>query len=122
VCLDTCHLLASGHDIVTPAGYAQTFASCDRVIGLDRVKVFHANDSKRPLGSRVDRHEHIGDGCLGPAPFRRLLNDSRFADRLMLIETAKSPFHQKALPIVRDPLDEKNLATLRRLRDSGPIP
>jgi deoxyribonuclease-4 len=118
VCLDTCHLLASGYDIVTPAGYAQTFAKCDSLLGLDRVKVFHANDSKKPLGSRVDRHEHIGDGCLGPEPFRRLLNDPRFAGRALLIETAKSLAHQRALPLVRDPLDERNLTTLRLLRDS----
>jgi deoxyribonuclease-4 len=118
VCLDTCHLLASGYDVVSPVGYARTFAACDRVVGLDRVKVFHANDSRKPRGSRVDRHEHIGDGCLGPTPFRRLLHDRRFAGLPLLIETAKSPAHQKAGPLVRDPLDDRNLDTLRRLRAS----
>ena len=116
VCLDTCHLLASGYDIVSPAGYARTFAACERLVGLDRVKVFHANDSKKPLGSRVDRHEHIGEGCLGEAPFRRLLHDRRFAGLPLLIETAKSPTHQRPGSLMRDPLDDRNLATLRRLR------
>jgi deoxyribonuclease-4 len=79
VCLDTCHLVASGYDIRTPGGYAATFEAFDRLVGFDRLRVFHANDSKRPCGSRVDRHEHIGDGCLGPDPFRRLLHDRRFS-------------------------------------------
>src|SRR5262249_27606486 len=74
VCLDTCHLLASGYDIATPEGYASTFEQFERLVGFDRLRVFHLNDSKRPLGSRVDRHEHIGKGCLGLAPFRRLVN------------------------------------------------
>ena len=75
VCLDTCHLIASGYDIVTEAGYAETFAGFARTIGFDRLRVMHANDSKKPCASRVDRHEHIGDGCLGLEPFRRLLHD-----------------------------------------------
>jgi deoxyribonuclease-4 len=89
ICLDTCHLSASGYDIVSAAGYAQTFAACDRLVGLDRVKVFHANDSKKPRGSRIDRHEHIGEGCLGTEPFQRLLHDARFAGRPLLIETPR---------------------------------
>ena len=75
VCLDTCHLIASGYDIVTEAGYTETFAAFGRTIGFDRLRVVHANDSKKPCGSRVDRHEHIGDGCLGLEPFRRILHD-----------------------------------------------
>ena len=86
VCLDTCHLVASGYDITTEMGYAATFNTFERVIGLDRLRVFHGNDSKRPCGSRVDRHEHIGDGCLGVEPFRRLLRDRRFAGLPILIE------------------------------------
>jgi deoxyribonuclease IV len=116
VCLDTCHLVASGYDIVSEAGYAETFAALDRLVGLDRVKVFHGNDSKKPCGSRVDRHEHIGKGCLGLAPFRRLLTDRRFADRPMLIETAKATRSERPGAIVKDPFDVRNLATLRRLR------
>jgi deoxyribonuclease-4 len=116
VCLDTCHLVASGYDIVSESGYAQTFAALDRLVGLDRVRIFHGNDSKKPCGSRVDRHEHIGKGCLGLAPFRRLLNDPRFAGLPMLIETAKASRSERPGAIVKDPFDARNLATLRRLR------
>ena len=116
VCLDTCHLVASGYDIVSDAGYGDAFAEFDRIVGLDRVKVFHGNDSKKPCGSRVDRHEHIGDGCLGLEPFRRLLNDPRFAGLPMLIETEKTSRSTKPSSIEIDPLDVKNLSTLRGLR------
>ena len=117
ICIDTCHLVASGYDIVSDTGYRETFETLDRLVGLDRVKVFHGNDSKRPCGSRVDRHEHIGDGCLGLEPFRRLLHDPRFAELPLLIETEKSGSSESARTIVADPLDMRNLATLRRLRD-----
>ncbi len=116
VCLDTCHLAASGYDIVSEAGYRTTFAEFDRLVGIDRLKVFHGNDSKKPCGSRVDRHEHIGQGCLGEEPFRRLLHDRRFAGLPILIETEKSKGCEKAGTIVADPLDIKNLEVLRRLR------
>ncbi len=119
VCLDTCHLVASGYDIVSEDGYGRTFAAFERLVGLDRLKAFHANDSKKPCGSRVDRHEHIGQGCLGEAPFRRLLHDKRFAGLPMLIETEKARGSEKAGAIVADPFDVKNLETLRRLRGSG---
>ena len=118
VCLDTCHLVASGYDIVSEAGYRTTFAEFDRLVGIDRLKVFHGNDSKKPCGSRVDRHEHIGQGCLGEEPFRRILHDRRFAGLPILIETEKSKGSEKAGTIVADPLDIKNLETLRRLRSS----
>lgn len=120
VCLDTCHLVASGYDIVSDSGYRDTFDELDRLVGLDRVKVFHGNDSKKPCGSRVDRHEHIGEGCLGLEPFRRLLNDRRFGNLPMLIETEKSKGSEKAGTIVEDPFDRKNLATLRALRARRP--
>jgi deoxyribonuclease-4 len=116
VCLDTCHLVASGYDIVSDAGYRETFDAFDRLVGLERLKVFHGNDSKKPCGSRVDRHEHIGQGCLGEEPFRRLLHDRRFAGLPILIETAKAGGSEKAGTIVADPFDLKNLDTLRRLR------
>ena len=119
VCLDTCHLIASGYDIVTDAGYRETFDAFDRLVGIGRLKVFHANDSKKPCASRVDRHEHIGRGCLGEAPFRRLLHDSRFSGLPLLIETEKSPAAARAGTIAVDPLDVGNLETLRRLR-AGP--
>jgi deoxyribonuclease-4 len=116
VCLDTCHLVACGYDIVSDTGYAETFTRFERVVGFDRLKVLHANDSKRPCGSRVDRHEHIGDGCLGLEPFRRILHDRRFAGLPMLIETEKSISAERPHAIVKDPHDVRNLETLRRLR------
>jgi len=114
VCLDTCHLLASGYDICSPEGYASTFKQFERLVGFDRLKVFHLNDSKKPLGSRVDRHEHIGRGCLGLEPFRRLVNDRRFQSLPMLLETPKTE-GRSPTQIQIDPLDERNLKTLRRL-------
>jgi deoxyribonuclease-4 len=117
VCLDTCHLVASGYDLTSEETYSETFAAFDRLIGLDRLKVFHGNDSKKPCGSRVDRHEHIGDGCLGLEPFRRLVRDRRFANLPILIETAKSAGAGQPNQIAMDPLDQRNLGTLRSLRD-----
>ncbi len=118
VCLDTCHLVASGYDIVSEAGYRDTFEAFERIVGLERLKVFHGNDSKKPCGSRVDRHEHIGRGCLGEGTFRRLLHDRRFAGLPLLIETEKSNDAEKRGTIAPDPLDTMNLQTLRRLRDA----
>jgi deoxyribonuclease IV len=120
VCLDTCHLVSSGYDIMNVAEYGRTFAAFDKLVGFDRLRVFHANDSKRPCGSRVDRHEHIGDGCLGLEPFRRLLHDRRFAGLPLLIETEKSESCTKPHLVVADPFDVRNLDTLRRLRDGVP--
>jgi deoxyribonuclease-4 len=122
VCLDTCHLVASGYDIVSEAGYTDTFAAFERLVGFDRLRVVHGNDSKRPLGSRVDRHAHIGDGVLGLAPFHRLLHDRRVAGLPLLIETEKAIGVTRPSQIVEDPFDARNLATLRRLRDdpAGP--
>jgi deoxyribonuclease-4 len=114
VCLDTCHLLASGYDLCSPEGYAATFTQFGRLIGFDRLRVFHMNDSKRPLGSRVDRHEHIGQGYLGLEPFRRIVNDPRFRDLPMLLETPKAEGKATG-PIAIDPLDERNLNALRGL-------
>ena len=118
VCLDTCHLVAAGYDIVSDTGYEETFANFDRLVGFDRLQVFHGNDSKKPCGSRVDRHEHIGKGCLGVEPFRRLLNDRRFADLPILIETAKSEGASRPHAIAKDPLDARNLRVLRSLRQT----
>jgi deoxyribonuclease-4 len=118
VCLDTCHLIASGYDICSSEGYAATFRQFGRLVGFDRLKAFHLNDSKKPLGSRVDRHQHIGQGCLGAEPFRRIVNDRRFRDLPMLLETPKSK-RRATGPIVLDPLDERNLAALRGLLGAG---
>ena len=115
VCLDTCHLLAAGYNLCTEEGYCATFDEFDALIGLDRLEVFHLNDSKKPCMSRVDRHEHIGKGCIGLEPFRRLVNDPRFDHLPMILETEKSEWREKGR-IVIDPLDEMNLNTLRALR------
>src|SRR5438876_4040868 len=114
VCLDTCHLLASGYDLCSPEGYVSTFKQFGRLVGFDRLKAFHLNDSKRPLGSRVDRHEHIGRGFLGLEPFRRIVNDRRFRGLPMLLETPKAEGKAKGA-IEVDPLDEGNLDVLRKL-------
>ena len=116
VCLDTCHLVAAGYDIVGEPGYRTTFDAFDRIVGINRLRAFHANDSKKPCGSRVDRHEHIGRGCLGEEPFGRLLHDRRFGGLPMLIETEKSKGFEKRGTLAPDPFDMQNLDTLRRLR------
>jgi deoxyribonuclease-4 len=115
VCLDTCHLLTAGYDLCSTDGYERTFDEFDRLVGLDRIKVFHLNDSKKPCGSRVDRHEHIGKGCLGMQPFRRLLNDPRFSGLPMLLETPKLDTPESRRRSDVDPWDARNLRTLRRL-------
>jgi len=117
VCLDTCHLLASGYDVCSPEGYTTTFRQFGRLVGFERLKAFHLNDSKKPLGSRVDRHEHIGAGCLGLEPFRRIVNDRRFRHLPMLLETPKTEGKAKGV-IAVDPFDEQNLNTLRGLMSS----
>lgn len=114
VCLDTCHLLASGYDLRSAEGYTTTFTQFGRLVGFERLKVFHLNDSKTPLGSHVDRHQHIGQGHLGLEPFRRILNDPRFHGLPMLLETPKTEGTAKGR-IEVDPLDEHNLNTLRGL-------
>ncbi|HEV8437824.1 MAG TPA: deoxyribonuclease IV [Methylomirabilota bacterium] len=107
VCLDTCHLFAAGYDIRSRAGYVTTMARCRRVLGLDRVRAFHLNDAKQPLGSGLDRHEKIGRGRLGRDPFRWLVNDRRFRRVPMVLETPKDPEPRA---------DRQALALLRALR------
>jgi deoxyribonuclease-4 len=108
VCLDTCHVFAAGYPLGTDAEYDATLAEFDRLIGLKKLKFFHLNDSKKPLGSRVDRHEHIGRGHLGLEPFRRLVNDPRFAKLPMVLETPKEEGDEADM-------DTVNLAVLRGL-------
>ncbi len=106
VCVDTCHLLAAGYDIRTLQGYRQTMKEFDQVVGCKHVVAFHLNDSKTPLGSRVDRHAHVGKGQIGLAGFRRVLRDARWRGLPMVIETPKSDdLHE----------DVENLRVLRRL-------
>jgi len=88
-CFDTAHALASGIEFRTPAGYAETWARFDALLGLDRLRCFHLNDSQCDLGGVCDRHEHIGQGYVGLEGFRLLVNDPRFADTPMLLETPK---------------------------------
>lgn len=108
VCLDTCHVFAGGYSFATEDEYHAMFDELGRVIGLKRLKLFHLNDSKKPCGSRVDRHEHIGHGHIGLGPFRRLLNDPRFQKTPMILETPK-------VDAAGNEMDPVNLATLRGL-------
>lgn len=101
VCLDTCHLYAAGYDIKTPAGYRRTLAQLDEAIGIEQVKAFHLNDCKKPLGSRVDRHEEIGDGELGLEAFRPLLNDPHFAEVVGVLETPEPSLYRRNLERLR---------------------
>jgi deoxyribonuclease-4 len=87
VCFDTCHAHAAGYDLVSEKGYRRTFDELDGTVGLDALQAFHLNDCKKPLGCRVDRHEHIGEGTMGTEPFRRLVNDRRFAAVPAFLET-----------------------------------
>ncbi len=107
ICLDTCHVFAAGYDIRTRDGYRKTMRDLAACLGLHRVKAIHLNDSVQGLGSRVDRHAHIGDGRLGLDPFRWLLNDPAFRGVPMILETPKGEDFVKA--------DRRNLARLRRL-------
>ena len=104
VCFDTCHVYASGYDIKTPEGYEDTMNRFDDMIGLSNLKAFHLNDSIKGLGSRVDRHTHIGEGTLGPEPFGLIVNDGRFGEIPMILETPGGEVY-----------DRKNLALLRGL-------
>jgi deoxyribonuclease-4 len=122
VCLDTCHLVASGYDIATEEGFARTFEAFERLIGFDRLQAIHANDSKKPCGSRVDRHEHVGEGCIGEGAFARIAHDPRFDGLPMILETAKTKEAGKPNVVALDALDVKNLETLRRLRSLHGIP
>jgi deoxyribonuclease-4 len=106
VCLDTCHIFAAGYDFRTEAGYADVMGEFDEVIGLDRLKAIHLNDSKFPFGSNRDRHEHIGEGEIGLEGFRHLVNDERLAGIPALLETEKGDDNVE---------DGRNLATLRGL-------
>ena len=106
VCVDTCHIFAAGYGVQSRAEYAQTFFQFDRIVGCDRIYLFHLNDSRKGCGSRVDRHEHIGQGAIGLDAFRHLLNDSRFRALPMTLETPKGADLQE---------DRENLVRLRAL-------
>ncbi|HJN45169.1 MAG: deoxyribonuclease IV [Vicinamibacterales bacterium] len=114
VCLDTCHLLAAGYDLGSDTDYADTMRQLDACVGFERLRAIHLNDSKTPLGSRVDRHTHIGSGHVGLGGFRRLLSDSRLEALPMVLETPKERTGRSA-DIEPDPMDLENLRTLREL-------
>jgi deoxyribonuclease-4 len=107
ICFDTCHVHAAGYDLTSERGCDATFEELDQVLGLETLRVFHVNDSKNECGSRVDRHEHLGRGRLGPEPFARILRDPRFRAVPKLLETPKG----------RDgvAMDRRNLAFLRAM-------
>jgi len=104
VCVDTCHVFAAGYDISTREGWNRVFEDFDRTLGIGTIRAFHVNDSKKGLGCRVDRHEHLGRGCLGLEAFRSLMNDPRFRDVPKVLETPKD-----------DDMDAENLRVLRSL-------
>jgi deoxyribonuclease IV len=105
VCLDTCHVHVAGYDIVSADGYIETMKLVESTVGFDAVKVWHCNDAKAAMGSKLDRHEHIGEGTIGAEAFRRLLHDERFAHAAFIAETP-----------VDSPGDEaRNVGVLRTL-------
>jgi len=106
VCLDTCHIFAAGHDLRDERTYEETLSLVQKTFGMEKIKFIHLNDSKAPLGSHLDRHEHIGKGQMGLNPFRFILNDSRLSRIPMVLETPKGPKLEE---------DKVNLATLRSL-------
>jgi deoxyribonuclease-4 len=110
ICVDTCHIFAAGYDIRSRNAYARMVDEIEEHVGLANVGAFHLNDSKKPLASRVDRHEHIGKGEIGTEAFAMLLNDSRFARLPKLIETPKNSDHS---------WDVSNITLLRSLLGSG---
>ncbi|GGG97921.1 putative endonuclease 4 [Silvibacterium dinghuense] len=104
-CLDTCHSHVAGYDLVSEGGYAETMGLIGNTIGFDNVRVWHMNDAKAALGSKLDRHENIGQGTMGLEPFRRLLNEKRFAHAAFIAET----------PVDEPDDDRKNLDALKAL-------
>lgn len=104
-CIDTCHCLAAGYDIVSPEGLAAAVAEMDAELGVANVPVIHTNDSKSPLGSRVDRHEHIGEGYIGLKAFERILNHPKLRDKAFILET----------PVDGDGDYARNISTLKGL-------
>jgi len=109
VCLDTCHTHVSGYDIVTEEGYAETMKQAAATFGLEAVRVWHCNDAKAERGSKLDRHEHIGQGTIGVEPFRRLLNDKRFVHCAFIAET----------PVDEQGDEERNVRVLKSLVEAS---
>ncbi len=106
-CLDTCHCWAAGYELASEEGYTATCRRIERELGLERIHVWHVNDTRSRLGSRLDRHEHIGAGKLGEGLFRRMLHDARWKQAAFILET----------PLEQEGDDRRNMETLRRLRN-----
>jgi deoxyribonuclease IV len=104
-CLDTCHLLAAGYDVANAPGLQETVRQAERTLGIENVKLIHANDSKTPLGSHVDRHENIGEGHIGRAGFRRILAHPKLRAKPFILET----------PVDNDGDDRRNVDNLKKL-------
>jgi deoxyribonuclease-4 len=109
VCLDTCHTHVAGYDIVSPEGYKDTMTQAAITFGFDAVRVWHCNDAKAARGSKLDRHEHIGQGMIGVESFRRLINDERWADCAFIAET----------PVDEPGDEERNVRVLKSLVQSA---
>lgn len=109
-CIDTCHCHSSGYDVATDAGLRKTAAEIGRVLGSENVKVIHANDSKTPFNSRVDRHENIGEGSIGEEGFRRILTHPKLREKPFILET----------PADEEDDDRRNIETLKRLATRAP--
>ena len=109
ICFDTCHAYSAGYDLVDD--YDGVWSHFDDVLGLDRLGLFHLNDSKHPFGSHKDRHQHIGEGTLGDEPFRKLMQDARFGSVPKVLETPKGDDTVS--------FDARNLARLRAFRESS---
>jgi deoxyribonuclease-4 len=112
-CIDTCHCHSAGYDMATAAGFRKTVVEIDRHLGAANVKVIHANDSKSPLGSHIDRHQHIGKGSIGEEGFRRIVNHPKLRGKAFILET----------PVDEEGDDPRNIETMKRLATrSSPLP
>lgn len=113
VCFDTCHGFAAGYDFSTPENLDEMLEELDDAVGIDKLKLIHANDSKHPLDSRKDRHEHIGQGHIGETAFELIINHPKTRDLPFILETPKAPDEEDKLNSDMDPV---NMATMKRLR------
>lgn len=128
ICLDTCHAFAAGYDIRSAESYAAVMESFDSAIGLDRLAVIHANDSRRELGSRVDRHDHIGRGAIGLEAFRLILRDPRLAKIPKIVETPDFDLHAenlrvlRALAVLETPVDQADEERILGVTEPDSVP
>lgn len=112
VCLDTCHVFAAGYDICTPQAYEATMKSFDEIVGLEHIRCFHFNDSRHELGSRKDRHAHIGEGEIGLQGFANFVNDARWCEHAAYLETPKMEEDEEGNEVEMDPVNLKALRDL----------